>query len=174
MKINFFNFFTPAIFIARFCFSYGGNSMGGQGDNKSSTATTDASTNTTVTTTNNQVGASEGSTAIGAGASVTVTSADPSIMIAALGSNNTAMKDALAFAGERGSSVDSLVSKLLDKNPTPSNETSNLLAGVSSVVASNMASATKTVETTSNKPLYIGLGVVVVVFGVALYLKTSN
>lgn len=166
------------------CF-WGGNSLGGQGDNKSSSSTTDASTKTTVTTTNQQVGASEGSTAIGAGASVTVTSADPTIMAkvleantnvskSALDSNNITVKDALAYAGERGSSVDSLISKLLDKNPTPANETGALLSGVSSVVASNMGAASKTVETTSNKSLIIGIAAFASLAGLLYFFKPQS
>ena len=134
--------------------------MGGKGDDKSSTATTDASTKVTNTTTNQQVGASEGSTAFGANSTVNITSSDSSVVMGALASNNTAIKDALYFAGEEGSRAAGLVSKVLDKNPTPANETSTILTGIASMVEKNLTTAASTVDTTGNKNLIIAVSVI--------------
>lgn len=155
--------------------------IGGTSESKTSTQT-DSSTK--VTTTNNQAGASEGSTAIGAGASVTVTSADPAILAKVLESNagvtqrafennNATLKDALSFAALRGSEANSLVSKVLDKDPTPSNDVSSLLTGVSSVVGGNLDSAAKNVES-GNRNSIITVSIISAAILLGVFVFTKN
>lgn len=166
--MKFLPFFLSYSWLASRCILYwGGNSLGGQGDNKSTSSSTDASTHTTVTTTNQQVGASEGSTAFGANSTVNITSSDSAVVMGALNfggkaldSNNKAMQDALFFASKSGSEANALVAKVLDKNPTPTNDNVALLEGVSSVVSANLAAASKTADSAGNKNLVVSVSVI--------------
>jgi len=160
-------FLSPFWLVSRCMLYWGGNSMGGKGDDKSSTSTTDASTHTAVTNTNQQVGASEGSTAFGANSTVNITSSDSAVVKGgfdfggkALDTASGAIKDALFFASDQGSKANELVSKVLDKNPTPTNDNLALLQGVSKVVADNLQSASSTVDTTGNKNLVVTISVI--------------
>lgn len=161
----FYGFICPIASFYKFALFYGGNSAGGRGDTTS--ASTDSSSHTTVSTTNQQVGASEGSTAFGANSTVNITSSDSAVVAGAfdfggkaLDTNLKATQDALFFASKSGSEANALVSKVLDKNPTPTNDNVALLQGVSSVVSANLAAASKTADSAGNKNLVVSVSVI--------------
>jgi hypothetical protein len=174
-------FLSPLWLFTKCTLYYGGNSLGGQGDNKSSSSTTDASTHTTVTNENQQVGANEGSTAFGANSQINITNSDSAVVKGALdfggtalASNNKSVEDALFFAAKSGSEANALVSKVLDKKPTPTNDNLALLQGVSSVVSANLASASKTVDTTGNKNLVVTISVVGAILAGLFFFKPAK
>jgi len=90
---------------SRFCFYYGGRSLGGGDKNSTnSTSTTD------VTTTNQQTGASEGSFAVGgSGNSVQVESLDPQLVDAAAAVIKDSLSQALGFADQNQKSANDLI-----------------------------------------------------------------
>jgi hypothetical protein len=145
-------------FTLRFCLYYGGKSLGG-GD-KTSSATTNAST-TTVSTTNQQVGASEGSFAIGGqGNTVTLESLDPKLVEAAGGLIQNALKDSLGFAEQNQKQVNDLI------KTTNTDFTNNLVK--------NQGIADSTLSNNIAKYVTIGGSIALVVLGLFIYKKSAK
>lgn len=144
----------------RFTLCYGGKSLGG-GDRSTSTTQTDAST--TVTTTNKQVGASEGSFAVGSDSTVNIQSLDADALKTMVEGNTDVSKTAITSTAQTAKDALNFGESALDNVRRTTESANDLLSRSYETYASklhdNAGDNATTVAEKTQKVMLAGAGI---------------